>query len=354
MHNLEVGRSATISDVARRAGVSTATVSRVISGSTTVRATTRAGVLAAVEALGYRPSGVARSLKLRTTHTLGLVVTDIANPYFPQIVRAVEDAALERGHTVLLSDSADDPSREETYLDLLIDRRVDGIVIASSGLQARHGDWLATRTVPVVLVNCTARGAALPAILSDNRAGGRLAAEHVLDLGHRRIGHISAPPRNAAAGDRVAGIQDAVDSGRYPGVELTVVEGDGQAEGAEAATLALLERAPGVTAILCYNDLTAVGALRTLRGLGRRVPEDVSVVGYDDIPLAAWMEPPITSVAQQTSAMGRWAVERLLERMAGEDEPGSDRRQLGERSENVVLLPVELCVRGSTGPPPWA
>ena len=123
-------RAITMRDVAERAGVSTATVSRVISGTTRVRPATRAGVMAAVEALRYRPSGVARSLKLRSTRTIGLVVTDIANPYFPKIVRAVEDAALERGHAVLLCDGADDPSREETYLDLLIERRVDGIVIA--------------------------------------------------------------------------------------------------------------------------------------------------------------------------------------------------------------------------------
>jgi len=337
-----VPRAKTIRDVAERAGVSTATVSRVISGTTRVKPTTRAGVLAAVEALGYRPSGVARSLKLNSTRTIGLVVTDIANPYFPKIVRAVEDAALERGHAVLLCDGADDPSREETYLDLLIERRVDGIVIASSGLEERYREWLVRRPVPVVLVNCTARGAALPAILSDNRAGGRLAAEHVLDLGHRRIGHISAPSRNAAAGERLAGIRDAIRG--VPEAELALVDGDGTVEGGEEATRLLLDRRPDPTAILCYNDLTAIGVVRALRERGRRVPADVSVVGYDDIPFSAWLEPALTTIAQDTSEMGRWAVERLVERIAGrEPEPGAD---------GVVLLPVQLRIRASTAPPP--
>ena len=336
-----VTRTTTIRDVAERAGVSTVTVSRVISGTTRVKPATRAGVMAAVAALGYRPSGVARSLKLRSTRTIGLVVTDIANPYFPKIVRAVEDAAFERGHTVLLCDGADDPLREEAYLDLLIERRVDGIVIASSGLEERFREWLVRRPVPVVLVNCTARGAALPAILSDNRAGGRLAADHVLALGHRRIGHISAPSRNAAAGERLAGIRDAIHA--VPDAELAVVDGDGTVEGGEGATRQLLEMLPGPTAILCYNDLTAIGAVRALRDQGRRVPADVSVVGYDDIPLSAWLEPALTTVAQDTSEMGRWAVERLVERIAGRGtEPAAD---------GVVLLPVRLMVRASTAPP---
>jgi LacI family transcriptional regulator len=338
-----VERATTMRDVAERAGVSTATVSRVISGTTRVRPATRAGVMAAVEALRYRPSGVARSLKLRSTRTIGLVVTDIANPYFPKIVRAVEDAALERGHAVLLCDGADDPSREETYLDLLIERRVDGIVIASSGLEARYRDWLARRSVPVVLVNCTARGASLSAILSDNRAGGRLAAEHVLALGHRAIGHISAPSRNAAAGERLAGIGDAI--GAVRGADLVVVDGDGGVDGAEEATSALLDRLPGVTAILCYNDLTAIGVVRALRERGLRVPADVSVVGYDDVPFCAWLDPALTTVAQDTSEMGRWAVERLVG-LIGEPAGSS----AGAEAE-VVLLPVGLRVRESTAPP---
>jgi DNA-binding LacI/PurR family transcriptional regulator len=338
----------TIRDVARHAGVSTATVSRVISGSVAARPQTRARVLAAAETLGYRPSAVARSLKLRTTRTLGLLVTDIQNPYYPEIVRAVEDAALERNLAVLLCNGADDPSREETYLDLLVDRRVDGIIIASSGLQERHGAWLARRSVPVVLVNWAAPDLPLPAILGDNRAGGRLATEHLLTLGHRRIGHLSAPARNAAAAERLAGIEEALAGARLDPGSLVVVEGDGQVAGGERAALDLLERMPDVTGIVCYNDLTAIGAVRALRSLGRQVPADISIVGYDDIALSAWVDPPLTTIAQQTSEMGRWAVRRvgeLIGRGAGGDGLGS------AVGPPPVILPIELRARASTGPP---
>ena len=354
----------TIRDVARHAGVSTATVSRVITGSVAARPLTRARVLAAAATLGYRPSAVARSLKLRTTRTLGLLVTDIQNPYYPEIVRAVEDAALERNLAVLLCNGADDPGREETYLDLLVDRRVDGIIIASSGLQERHGAWLARRSVPVVLVNWAAPDLRLPAILGDNRAGGRLATEHLLSLGHRRIGHLSAPARNAAAAERLDGIRAALaDAGLDPGA-LVVVEGDGQVAGGELAASDLLDRVPGLTGIVCYNDLTAIGAVHAVRARGLRVPADVSVIGYDDIALSAWVDPPLTTIAQRTSEMGRWAVRRLGELIAAAD--GAARR---DGSSTVVaarapagakdgagkapgpppvILPVELRVRAST------
>jgi LacI family transcriptional regulator len=333
----------TIRDVARHAGVSTATVSRALSGLSTVRPSTRETVVAAATTLGYRPSGIARSLKLRSTRTLGLLVTDIANPYFPEIVRAVEDAALERGHTLLLCTGAEDPGREAMYLELLAERRVDGIIIASSGLQERHREWLSHARVPVVLVNCTSAGPTLPAILSDNQEGGRLAAEHLLGLGHRHLGHVSAPRRYAAAGERLAGIKQAIAA--FPGAELAVIDADSRVDGAEAATHKLLDNHPETTGILCYNDLSAIGALRALRARGLQVPGDISVVGYDDIAAAGWVDPPLTTVTQQTATMGRWAVERLVERIG---HPGDDG---AEGSAVVVRLPVALHVRASSAPP---
>jgi LacI family transcriptional regulator, galactose operon repressor len=351
----------TIRDVARQAGVSTATVSRVISGSVAARPHTRARVLAAAEMLGYRPSEVARSLKLRTTRTLGLLVTDIQNPYYPEIVRAVEDTALERNLAVLLCNGADDPGREETYLDLLVDRRVDGIIIASSGLQERHGAWLARRSVPVVLVNWAAPDLALPAILGDNRAGGRLATEHLLSLGHRRIGHLSAPVRNAAAAERLSGIREALVNGGIDPESVVVVEGDGKVAGGERAALELLDRMPELSAIICYNDLTAIGAVRAVRITGRQVPDDVSIVGYDDIALSSWVDPPLTTIAQPTSEMGRWAVRRLGELIRGSagaatgDWPrvGTAGGPSGLNGPPPVILPIELRVRTSTAPPRW-
>lgn len=342
----------TIRDVARQAGVSTATVSRVISGAGAARPQTRARVLAAASTLGYRPSAVARSLKLRTTRTLGLLVTDIQNPYYPEIVRAVEDAALERHLAVLLCNGADDPGREDRYLDLLVDRRVDGIIIASSGLQERHGAWLARRSVPVVLVNWAAPDLRLAAILGDNRGGGRLATEHLLSLGHRRIGHLSAPARNAAAAERLDGIRRALAEAGLDPASLAVVEGDGRVAGGERAANELLERKPDVTGIVCYNDLTAIGAVRGLRARGRHVPVDVSIVGYDDIALSAWVDPALTTIAQPTAEMGRWAVRRLGELIGrAADALAQDGSAAVSDERSPVILPVELRIRASTAVP---
>ncbi len=185
--------SATIADVAERAGVSTATVSRLLSGRSKGRGDSRERVLAAARDLDYRPSSVARSLKLRTTHTLGLLITDIQNPFFPELVRAIEDRARERGYVVLLGNGGNDPDREAAFLELLEARRVDGVVIASSGLTQRHARWLERARVPTVLVNSESPDGSHPAAMSDNQGGGRLAAEHLLGLGHTHLGMVTVP-----------------------------------------------------------------------------------------------------------------------------------------------------------------
>ena len=329
--------TATIADVAARAGVSTATVSRVLAGVGRARPETRSRVLAAARALDYRPSEVARSLKRRSTQTLGLIITDIENPYFPQLVRAVEDAARAAGFSVLLCNAADDPEREASYLELLVDRRVDGLVIAASSLGERHGEWLSSPPIPVVLVNTAAPDVGLPAITSDNELGGRLAAQHLLDLGHRRFGYLMPPPRNVDAPARLAGVRAALAAAACPNDALTITSGDALVGGGERAARELLDRAPGTTAIVAYNDLMAIGALRAVRSRGRRVPFDASVVGFDDVALAAYVDPPLTTISQRTEEMGRWAVARLT----SEDGTGP----------SSVSLPVDLRVRESTGPP---
>jgi LacI family transcriptional regulator len=321
----------TIVDVAARSGVSTATVSRVLSGSRAASPEARARVLAAAEALDYRPSAVARALKLRSTRTIGLVVTDIENPFFPQLVSAIEAEAVARGYGLLLCNTADDEAREMAALRLLVEQRVDGIMVASSRALRRHAGLLGSVGVPVVLVNSSGVGD-LPSIDTASRRGARMAAEHLIGLGHRRLAHLTAPRANAAAGERLAGVRAAV---RSAGVELVVVEGDGRVEGGARAAASVPAE---VTGIVCYNDLAAIGAMRAFRSAGRHVPEEVSVVGFDDIEMAAWTDPPLTTIRQPIEAMGRWAVERLVE----EDNDGPGR----------VHLEPELIVRGSTAPPP--
>jgi LacI family transcriptional regulator len=333
--------TATIADVAARAGVSTATVSRVLAGLGGARPETKARILEAARALDYRPSEIARSLKRRSTQTLGLLITDIENPYFPQLVRAVEDAARAVGYSMLLCNADDDPEREGSYLDLLADRRVDGLIIAASSLGGRHGEWLAAPPVPVVLVNTEARDLDLPAIMSDNVMGGRVAAEHLIELGHRCFGYLMPPPRNVDAPARLRGVHAALRAAGLDPDGLVVAHGEPLVGGGERAAAELLDRAPDTTAILAYNDLMAIGAVRALRDRGRRVPRDASVVGFDDVALAAYVDPPLTTIAQRTEEMGQWAVAQLT------DETLS-------RPAGPIRLPVDLRRRQSSGRVPVA
>lgn len=363
----------TITDVARRAGVSTATVSRVLSGVGRASPATHARVEAAARDLGFRPSDVARSLKRRSTLTLGLIVTDIENPYFPQLVKAVEEAAIGEGYAILLCNADEDPEREASYLDLLVERRVDGLIVAASTIGSRQRAWLARAPLPAVLVNSVAPGNDLPTIVSDNRGGGRAAARHLLDLGHRRFGYLMPPPRNGDAPERLTGVREALEAaglsadgtsadgissdgtnsdGASSRTALAIATGAPTVIGGEAAMIALLEHAPRPTAVIAYNDLMAIGAMRAARHHGLRVPADLSLVGFDDVAFAAYVEPALTTMRQETAEMGRWAVATLTARIRaarGEDpdEPG-ERASGGEHR----VVPVRLIVRGSSGPAP--
>ncbi|HYH92378.1 MAG TPA: LacI family DNA-binding transcriptional regulator [Candidatus Saccharimonadales bacterium] len=347
-----------MADVARRARVSTATVSRVLAGVGSVRPETRARIVAAAEALDYRPSAVARSLRQGTTRSLGLIITDIENPFFPQLVRAIEDAASRAGYALLLCNAADDPEREAGYLELLAERRVDGVILAVSRLGGRHREWLAQPPVPVVLVNAAARGVRVPTVASDDRTGGRLAAEHLLRLGHQRLAALTVGPRHAAAPARLAGVRHVIAAAGVPERHLDVVVDQPDVGGGERAADEALDRDPRPTAIIAHNDLMAIGALRAARSRGLHVPGRLSIVGFDDIPIAAYAEPPLTTVAQDVAALGSWAVERLVERLTpaapidreGEAAASSEVRSWATTGR--VVVPVRLVIRGSTGRAP--
>ena len=342
----------TIGDVARKARVSTATVSRVLAGHGRARPETRDRVIEAARELGYRPSGVARSLRQRATRTLGLIVTDIENPFFPQLVRSVEDAARDLGYAILLCNAADDPEREAGYLDLLVDRWVDGVVIAASSLGGRHREWLADAHLPIVLVNSTDPEIGLPSIASDNHAGGALAARHLAELGHERFGLITAPPRNIDGPDRLAGARGALRAAGIADDRVLVATDEAGVAGGERAASDILGRDPRVTALVAYNDLMAIGAMRAVRAAGLRIPSDVSVVGFDNVDLAAYVDPPLTTVAQATSEMGHWAVTQLAVEVADRATARAAGAAGAGRPAPHVILPVWLEVRGSTGPAP--
>ena len=242
--------------------MSTATVSRVLAGRSQGRGDSRERVLSAARTLDYRPSGVARSLKMRTTHTLGLLITDIQNPFFPELVRAIEDRARDRGYALLLGNGADDVEREGAFLDLLATRRVDGVLIATSGLTHRHSRWLGRSRLPMVLVNSESPDGSIPAAMSDNHGGGRLAAAHLLALGHRRIGLVSVSLDDPAAAERLHGVREAFGASGAEGATVDLEHCDSNVASGEAATSRLLQAHADVTGVLCYNDVVAIGALR--------------------------------------------------------------------------------------------
>ena len=334
---------ATIRDVALRAGVSTATVSRVLAGIGNPKPDTAAAVLRAVDELGYRPSGVARSLRMRRTRTLGLIVTDIQNPFFPELVQAADVAARAREYSILLGSAAYDEHRAMHYLDLMVDRRVDGMIIASSQLSEASWQWLVDAPVPVVVVNAEPAGRPLTVITADNVEGTQIAIRHLIDLGHRRIAYVEGSPMYAASIARVEGFRRACTSADLDPADTPLVEGDGLYEGGVLAAERLLAGGVDVTAIACHNDVTAIGVMHALRIAGRHVPDDVSVTGCDDIAAASWVTPTLTTLAQEKAEMGRLAVERLATAL---DEPEH------AAAPETIRLPMTLCVRESTGPAP--
>lgn len=320
----------TITDVARRAGVSVATVSRVLARSDNVRPETRRRVEEAIEELDYRPSAVARSLRRRTTATLGLIVTDVRNPFYPELVRGVEDVVHASECSVLLCNSGDDPSREGAYLDLMVDRRVDAVIVASAGLARRQADCLRTMDVPVVLANVTPAGLGLPAVLSDDRRGGELAGRHLEEQGYDHIVHLAELAEGGQVSDRVLGAQAVA------GDALEVHPADGSLDGGMAGARQVLHRLRPGSAILGHNDLTAIGAMSALKEAGRSVPDEIGVVGFDDIAMSAHVSPSLSTIAQDKYGMGAWAA-RTVQRLLG-----------GEQVDCTTVLPVELVVRDST------
>lgn len=338
---LEPARPATIRDVARRAGVSVSTVSYVMNGTGPVADRTRSRVLAAIREVGFEPNQAARSLKRGSAAAIGLIVPDLRNEFFALVAEGVQDVAFSRDVLVVLCSSDANIERETSYARLLRRRRVDGVVyLSGTGVSPGALFELAERG-PVVFVDELIAGLDVPFVGSDNRRGARAVAEHVLDRGHRRLAVIGGPAALWTAEQRLAGYREALAGAGLDPDSVPVVLGDYRQESGYRLSLALLTDGPGQrpTALLCANDLMAIGALQYCREAGIRVPEELSVVGFDDIPVAPLLSPPLTTVRQPAREMGRQATELLLSRLQAPS-PALER----------TLLPVELRVRESVAP----
>lgn len=328
----------TIQDVARAAGVSAMTVSRVLNDQPGVSPARRAQVRAAIEELGYRRNILARGLKAQRSHTLGLVVPDITNPYFPEIVRGAEDVAMEAGYGVFLSNAVEDQERESASLRLMEERRVDGVIVVSPRLPERRLHALLRSHRAAVVVNRSAPPEVAGAVRLDHVSGVVQAIEHVLSLGRLRIGVLAGPDSSFAARERLDGIRADLEARGMPLAPDRVLKSAPTIEGGAEAAARLLAAGEGLDALLCYNDLVAAGALQACAAKGRRVPEDVAVVGFDDIAFARMFTPPLTTLNVPKYDLGVNAMRILLDRISGRN----------VRAE-VVLRPT-LVVRGSTVP----
>jgi DNA-binding LacI/PurR family transcriptional regulator len=330
----------TIYDVARLAGVSTATVSRALNGTGQIAPATRAAIDAAVEQLGYQTNTVARSLVTKSTETIALLLPDITNPFYAALVSGIQQRALETGHTMLLCTTEGDPEREEQYLTLLRAKQVDGVLVDGLVLPPERIARFVREGLPIVCLDRDVDSAAVPLVQVDNRLGARMATEHLLSLGHTRIAHVQGAPELGISVERVQGYREALADAGIPFDPHLLAIGSFTEEGGYDAARSLLET-PSFTAVFAANDLSAIGVINAIVQSGRRVPADVSIVGFDDLRLSKFTTPPLTTIHQPALEIAQLATQLLLELANGREV-----RQLRH------LLEPALVVRSSTAPPP--
>lgn len=329
---------ATIKDVALHAGVSVTTVSHVVNDTRHVSKEGRARVEAAIRELGYVPSAVARSLKSNTTRTLGMLTPNSSNPYFAEIVRVVEDRCFAAGYTLILCNTEDESSRQSVYLKVLAERRIDGLIVVSTGDDEALVSQLRGLPMPTVLLDREIDDPGCDLVETAHMDGGLLAVRHLLSLGHRRIACIGGPVHVSVGEQRIEGWRLALaESGAASSVGALLWRGGFTSQGGYEAMHAILRDTHRPSAVFVCNDLMAIGALRAVHESGLRVPDDISIVGFDDIELAAYTSPPLTTVAQPKNLIGALAVDMLLERVGGR-----------RRETRKLVLQPELRVRAST------
>jgi LacI family transcriptional regulator len=333
----------TIEDLARVVGVSKSSVSRALNsvpGGVTAEVAERVRV--AAERLGYVPNLLAASLKSQTTRTVGLVLPDLGNPFFALVAAGIEAEISGAGYTLLVANTANDHARETLLTRTLLERQVDALLIASTGPSGKHLQLAIDRGVHVVLVDSHPRKLMTDCVMADNKRGSAAAIKHLLELGHRDIGVITGvPAEDSSAAERLDGVRRAL---RQAGIDLPATRyasGDYVVERAEEVANELLERRDRPTALFVTNNLMTTGALRAIHALNLRVPDDLSLIGFDDMDWYPVADPPVTTVAQPAYEIGAHAAQRLLLRI----------RSMRPLKPQTILLPTELIVRGSTAPP---
>jgi LacI family transcriptional regulator len=327
----------TIRDVASKAEVSIATVSRVVNGNRPVLSDVRNRVLKAIQELDYRPNFLARGLRQHNTCMIGLIIPDNSNPFYAEVARAIEDAGFAAGYSVILCNSDLSEEKEQAYIDVLLSHQVDGMIfIDIKGAESRALERIRAENIPAVLANIDAPVPTMDQVMVDNHRGGYLAGQYLLDLNHRHIGCITLLQPDSFRSYRIVGFRQALSE---VGIELTTEDfafGNGRYESGYEAMQELRQRCTDLTAVYVFNDLMALGAMNALHAQGIRVPEDISIIGYDNIFYASTFEPALTTIAQPIATIGQECIARLLERI---HQP--------EKQPTHTMLPVELIERSS-------
>jgi len=322
---------ATIREVAESAGVSYATVSHVINNTRVVTQETRERVLAAMSSLNYHPNALARSLRQGKTNTMGLVLPDSANPFFAEISRSIEDAAFKKGYSVFLCNTELDTQRELFYVDVLSKKQVDGIIFVAAGDQADSLDFLLRQNMSVVMIDRDLANVQVDAVLTDHQLGGFLATQHLIKLGHERIACIAGPSSITPSAERIIGYRKALEQAGLRCDETLIIRGDYHPQSGMDIMQSILQMSPRPTAIFALNDLMALGALRAAAEAGCSIPNDLAIVGYDDLELARFTNPPLTTIAQPKKEIGAQAVNLLVDRISRKGGPPSRVVHLFER-----------------------
>jgi DNA-binding LacI/PurR family transcriptional regulator len=327
-----------IKDVAREAGVSTATVSHVINNTRYVSDEVRARVLEAVERCNYYPNAQARSLASGRSHTLGLLISDITNPFFPELVKSIETAAFERGYDVVLANTSYDADRTSNYVRRIIERKVAGVALMTSEMDTALVDELARRDVCVVFLDLGSAGVRMSNLVVNYAVGIKEAIQHLISLGHGKIAYVSGPVRLRSAAKRREAFIECVER-HFPRTRPVIYEGDFKIEGGRRAACEMLDGRYLPTAVVAANDMMALGLMQEFRAAGLKIPQDISIVGFDDIAFASLTDPPLTTVCLPRMELGRRAVEALIATIEHADRQGVE-----------IHIPTYLVMRNTTAP----
>jgi LacI family transcriptional regulator len=325
-----------IREIAKRAGVSTATVSRVVNGTAPVALRTEQRVRKAIEHLGYYPNSHARTLGSGKSHMYGLIISDITNPFFPEVVKHFEQIAVEHGQEVLIANTNYQPERMKICVRRMLERKVDGVAIMTSEMEPELIQVLNNRGIPIIFLDTGDVGPHVSNILIDYDHGVGLAIDHLTSLGHRRIAFISGPASLASARTRHDAFLASLRKKKLKCTDNFIGIGNHRIDGGQAAMMQMLSLSVRPTAVLASNDLTAIGVIRAIHAAGLRVPEDISVVGFDDIELSSFLEPPLTTIRVSRAEIGTRAFTALYS---------------GNKGCGIAYkISTELVVRHSTGP----